>query len=63
MSNLHSGILNAGNDIDKQIGLLAATFAPIPKESFSEKLALDILGLTFALVMSPFWNNCKFPQA
>jgi hypothetical protein len=60
MDNLHTAVIAAEADINTQIGVLSATFAPIPQESFGEKLALDILAVSFALVVSPFWNICKF---
>ncbi|KAK9369874.1 hypothetical protein V1509DRAFT_638557 [Lipomyces kononenkoae] len=57
MSNFYSAIGDSRNNIDGDIGLLASTFAPIPQQSFSTKLALDILSLGFALALSPLWNS------
>lgn len=43
------------------MGLFAETFAPIEDLSAGLKLALDLVGLGFALAFSPVWNSGK-PQ-
>ncbi len=39
------------------MGGFASTFAPIENESEGLKLALDLLGLGFAMFASPMWNS------
>ena len=43
------------------MGLFGQTFAPIEDMSEGLKLALDLVGLGFALAFSPVWNSGK-PQ-
>ncbi|KAL2054149.1 hypothetical protein ABVK25_005688 [Lepraria finkii] len=43
--------------IDTQMGDFSGTVAPIEDESEGLQLALDLLGLGFALFASPIWNS------
>ena len=43
------------------MGLFGETFAPIEDMSAGLKLALDLIGLGFALAFSPVWNSGKAP--
>jgi hypothetical protein len=38
------------------MGGIQSTFAPIPNDSKALKIALDILGLSYALFAAPMWN-------
>jgi len=38
------------------MGGIQSTFAPIPNDNQALKIALDIVGLSYALFASPMWN-------
>lgn len=63
MFNFWDSMDRAQNDVNLDIAAMSSTFAPIPKESIDIKLALDILGLGFALAASPMWNSGEKPEA
>ena len=55
--NMYDAISKAESAVTTQMGGFASTFAPIEDGSEGLKLALDLLGLGFAMFMSPMWNS------
>ena len=55
--DIFDAISKAEGQISTDMGGFAATFAPIEDESEGLKLALDLIGLGFAMFASPMWNS------
>ncbi|KAG8526406.1 uncharacterized protein KY384_000062 [Bacidia gigantensis] len=54
--NIYDSLTKAEGQITTQVGEFASTFAPIDPSVDAWKLVLDLIGLSFALAVSPLWN-------
>ncbi len=63
--NFYDAMSKAETAVTTPMGKFASTFAPIDDMSAGLKLALDLVGLGFAMVAAPVWNSGKswrFPK-
>jgi hypothetical protein len=56
----YHALQNAQSSMTTKIGAFSGTFAPIWSTDKSLKLALDLVGLGFAMVAAPTWNKCTY---
>ena len=57
--NFYDAMSKAETSVSASMSKFASTFAPIDDMSAGLKLALDLVGLGFALVAAPMWNSGK----
>ena len=56
--NFYDAISRISTKVSEGSGNFVATFSPVPAEDEYWKIVFDLIGLGFALTMSPMWNNC-----
>jgi hypothetical protein len=57
--NFYHALQYAESDMQTRIGDFSSTFSPVFNQDQALKLALDILGLGFAMFAAPTWNSCS----